>query len=127
MRVYAVVLPNPMSTSRIERTPDEYRRMINESLEVKLHEEVDGLHETVRAAAHVSRGEPVDALIARTREGLDLLVVGSRGYGPVRRDVFGSVSSELIGRAECHVLVLPRQVSAADDPTVEPANIAAAE
>jgi nucleotide-binding universal stress UspA family protein len=126
MRVYAVVLPNPMTTSRIERTPDEYRRLINESLEVQLHEKVDDLDGTVRAAAHVNRGDPTASLIARTREGLDLLVLGSRGYGPLRRVLFGSVSSELIGKAECPVLVLPRQVSAGDDPTVEPANIAAA-
>ena len=126
MRVYAVVLPNPMTTSRIERTPEEYRRLINESLEMQLHEEIDALDGTVRAAAHVSRGDPAPTLIARTREGLDLLVLGSRGYGPLRRVLFGSVSSELIGRAECPVLVLPRQVSAGGDSTVSPANIEAA-
>jgi nucleotide-binding universal stress UspA family protein len=101
--------------------------MIRESLEGQLRDEVETLDDGVRAAASVSRGEPVETLVARTREGLDLLVMGSRGHGPLRRVLFGSVSSELIDRAECPVLVLPRQVSAGDDPTVEPANIAAAQ
>jgi nucleotide-binding universal stress UspA family protein len=114
MRVYAVVLPNAMATSRIE-----------ESLEGELYEEVETLDSRVRAAAHASRGDPTETLVARTREGLDLLVLGSRGYGPLRRVLFGSVSSELIGKAECPVLVLPRQMGAGDSPTAAPANIAA--
>jgi nucleotide-binding universal stress UspA family protein len=39
---------------------------------------------------------------------LDLLVVGSRSYGPVRRLVFGSTSSRLARHARCPLLVLPR-------------------
>lgn len=125
MRVYAVVPPNPMTTSRIERSPEEYRRLIGESLDGQLRDEVEKLDSGVRAAASVIRGEPVETLAARTREGLDLLVVGSRGYGPLRRVFFGSVSSRLMDRAECALLVLPRQVAAADDPEAEAANAAA--
>jgi nucleotide-binding universal stress UspA family protein len=126
MRVYAVVPPNPMTTSRIAPSPEEYRRLISESLDGQLRDEVSKLHSGVRAAASVIRGDPVETLAARTREGLDLLVLGSRGYGPLRRVLFGSVSRELIGKAECPVLVLPRQVSPESSPTVAPANIAAA-
>jgi nucleotide-binding universal stress UspA family protein len=43
---------------------------------------------------------------------LDLLVVGSRSYGPVRRLVLGSTSDYLERHARCSLLVLPR-VSAA--------------
>jgi nucleotide-binding universal stress UspA family protein len=39
---------------------------------------------------------------------LDLLVVGSRSYGPIRRLVFGSTSSRLARHARCPLLVLPR-------------------
>lgn len=46
---------------------------------------------------------------------VDLLVVGSRGYGPVRRLVLGSTSGELARGARCALLVLPRtSVVAAD-------------
>ena len=39
---------------------------------------------------------------------LDLLVVGSRGYGPLRRLVSGSTSNYLERHARCSLLVLPR-------------------
>jgi nucleotide-binding universal stress UspA family protein len=45
---------------------------------------------------------------------LDLLVVGSRAYGPVRRVVLGSTSTHLFRDAACPVLVLPRGASAPD-------------
>jgi nucleotide-binding universal stress UspA family protein len=123
MRVYAVVLPNPMTTSRIERSPEEYRRLIDESLDGQLRQEVETLDNGVRAAASVIRGDPTETLTARTREGLDLLVVGSRGYGPLRRVVFGGVSSRLLETAECPVLVLPRRAVAAEEPERQPAEI----
>lgn len=43
---------------------------------------------------------------------LDLLVAGSRGYGPVRRTLIGSVSGELVRFAPCPVLVVPRGAKA---------------
>ena len=39
---------------------------------------------------------------------VDLLVVGSRGYGPVKRLVLGSTSEYLQRHARCSLLVLPR-------------------
>jgi nucleotide-binding universal stress UspA family protein len=52
-------------------------------------------------------GEAAGALVERSRD-LDLLVVGSRGYGPVRHALLGSVTMELLKRAACPVLVVPR-------------------
>jgi len=40
--------------------------------------------------------------------GLDLLVCGSRGYGPVRTVLLGSVSHALAHHARCPLMVLPR-------------------
>jgi nucleotide-binding universal stress UspA family protein len=39
---------------------------------------------------------------------LQLLVVGSRGYGPVKRLILGSTSDYLQRHARCSLLVLPR-------------------
>jgi nucleotide-binding universal stress UspA family protein len=39
---------------------------------------------------------------------VDLLIVGSRGYGPVKRLVLGSTSEYLQRHARCSLLVLPR-------------------
>jgi nucleotide-binding universal stress UspA family protein len=40
--------------------------------------------------------------------GVDLLVVGSRGYGPIRSLMLGSTAGYLASNARCPLLVLPR-------------------
>jgi nucleotide-binding universal stress UspA family protein len=52
-------------------------------------------------------GIPGEELAAFSAE-LDVLVVGSRSYGPVRRLVLGSTSDFLERHARCSLLVLPR-------------------
>ncbi len=58
------------------------------------------------------RGSAVSGLtgeeLADFGDHLDLLVVGSRGYGPVKRLVLGSTSDYLERHAHCSLLVLPR-------------------
>ena len=56
--------------------------------------------------------DPADVLI-RVSENLDLLVCGSRGYGPLRAVLLGGVSRRLAADARCPVIVLPRGVEAA--------------
>jgi nucleotide-binding universal stress UspA family protein len=51
--------------------------------------------------------EPAHALVAASAN-LDLLVMGSRGRGPIKAIVLGSVSRRVTAEAECPVLVLPR-------------------
>jgi nucleotide-binding universal stress UspA family protein len=48
--------------------------------------------------------------LAQASERLDLLVVGSRGYGPLGAVVLGSVSNALVRTARCPLVVLPRSV-----------------
>jgi nucleotide-binding universal stress UspA family protein len=42
----------------------------------------------------------------------DLLVLGSRGYGPLRAVLLGGVSRRVAAEAHCPVVVLPRGVEA---------------
>jgi nucleotide-binding universal stress UspA family protein len=51
--------------------------------------------------------------LTRLSEDVNLLVVGSRGYGPARRMMFGSVSNYLQRHARCSLLVVPRTAVAA--------------
>lgn len=53
-------------------------------------------------------GDPASELIHRCTEGVDLLVLGSRGYGPVTRALLGSVSRQVAENAPCPVMVVPR-------------------
>jgi nucleotide-binding universal stress UspA family protein len=56
-------------------------------------------------------GEPGDEL-AGLSESVDLLVVGSRGYGSLGRLLSGSTSNYLAGHIDCPLLVLPRASTA---------------
>jgi nucleotide-binding universal stress UspA family protein len=54
-------------------------------------------------------GGSIPAVIADyCDEDIDLLVVGSRGYGTLGRVLLGSVATGLLHRAACPVLVVPR-------------------
>jgi nucleotide-binding universal stress UspA family protein len=57
--------------------------------------------------AHAVYGQPAEEL-AMFSASVDLLVVGSRGYGPLGRLVHGSTSHRLARMARCPLLVLPR-------------------
>ncbi|MDA0181366.1 universal stress protein [Solirubrobacter phytolaccae] len=61
----------------------------------------------VDAEIDVMIDEPVRALVAASAH-LDLLVMGSRGLGPRRAVVLGSVSRRVVDRAACPVIVIPR-------------------
>ena len=58
----------------------------------------------------VAQGVPGEEL-ARFGDEVDLLVCGSRGYGPIRRLVVGSTSNYLQRHARCSLLVIPRGTS----------------
>ena len=54
-----------------------------------------------------SVGDPADFLIAASEQ-LDLLICGSRGYGPVRAVLLGGVTRRVVTEAHCPVIVLAR-------------------
>ena len=60
---------------------------------------------------HAAYGEAAEEL-ALYSASLDLLVVGSRGYGPIGRLIHGSTSQQVARSARCPLLVLPRGVHA---------------
>lgn len=56
-------------------------------------------------------GEPADALACHSAQ-LDLLLTGSRGYGPLQAVLAGGVSGRLMRTAACPVIIVPRGVDA---------------
>lgn len=54
----------------------------------------------------MATGDPA-AVLAEHGVEADLLVVGSRGHGPLRRALLGGVSA-VTGAAPCPVIVVPR-------------------
>ncbi|MGH3088807.1 MAG: universal stress protein [Rubrobacteraceae bacterium] len=77
------------------------------------------------AGAHLLRGDTVREILALAGEmEAGLIVVGSRGLGPLRRLFFGSVSEGVASRASCPVLIArgaawpPVRVVVGDDSSV---------
>jgi nucleotide-binding universal stress UspA family protein len=82
---------------------EDYEKQQREGLDAAVAALPDELHaETVFVA-----GAPGPELAAQT-EGVDLMVVGSRGYGPRAAVLLGGVTHTVIRKAHCPVIVLPR-------------------
>lgn len=73
----------------------------------ELHETVASLPGDPEVTVDVFDGVAAQELLLVSRD-CDLLVLGSRGYGPLRRLLLGSVSSKVVRAAACPVLVLAR-------------------
>ena len=66
---------------------------------------VDAVSDEVAASTVVAVGDPAANLEEEGVE-LDLLVIGSRGRGPIRNLLLGSVSVDVMRRAPCPVVVV---------------------
>jgi len=69
----------------------------------------------------VLMNSPVPALEQFSND-VDLLVCGSRGYGPLGSVLLGGVSRRLIHRAACPVVVVPRGTERAIETLASAAN-----
>ncbi|HST40876.1 MAG TPA: universal stress protein [Conexibacter sp.] len=82
-------------------------------------ERADRLIERVRQLEHVTTaelrvGDP-DAELALAAGDADLVVVGSRRWGPLSRVVIGSVAERLMRDAPCSLLLVPRPAQEAGE------------
>jgi nucleotide-binding universal stress UspA family protein len=103
IQIFTVVAPPVAMPGVVGYTPvdpPEPDRILNEAIN-----SVDsGLATTGRRLD----GSPAPTLAGACEDGIDLLVAGSRRYGPVMRVLLGSVSTQLVREAPCPVLVVPR-------------------
>ncbi|HKE77960.1 MAG TPA: universal stress protein [Solirubrobacteraceae bacterium] len=84
---------------------------VNEQLRADLSRDLDkavnelGMGQEV--TARLREGDPA-AVLAEESQKLGLLVVGSRGYGPIGSVFVGSVATRLLRSSSCPVMVVPR-------------------
>lgn len=95
-----VVAPVMVPGVSAPASPAEPEKMLGEALE-----SVDSL---LPAECDRLDGDPALELVRACEEGVDLLAVGSRGYGPITRVLLGSVSRQVAQKASCPVLVARR-------------------
>jgi nucleotide-binding universal stress UspA family protein len=83
----------------------------NDTLHERATRELESAIATIDAErgveAEFTIGDP-EQLLAEASEQLDLLVVGSRGYGPMHAVMVGGVAGRLVREAACPVIVVPR-------------------
>ena len=88
------------------------RSAYNDSLQDRASEELDAaaakLEGEPRAEAFFAVGDAGRILVEESEQ-LDLLLVGSRGYGPLHSVVVGGVAGRVVREAACPVIVLPRK------------------
>lgn len=77
-------------------------------VEAALQRAVGELEPGVEVLPELHVDDPADVLL-RVSKNVDLLVCGSRGYGPLRSVLLGGVSRRLVDESSCPVLVLPRE------------------
>lgn len=105
LRLISAVCADPLTVPiHLEgRATGVLRSVASAGLEAAAREVPEGLAlETV-----VADGDPGPVLIDASHH-LDLLVLGSRAYGPMRRTLLGSVSARVVRGAHCPVIVEPR-------------------
>jgi nucleotide-binding universal stress UspA family protein len=120
LRVLAVVKPRLLMS--LETKPDvagkfgkdvedvmgEHRVRAEKTAREALAQLGDEAHGEVEGSV----GDPADTLI-RVSQHVDLLVCGSRSYGPLRAVMLGGVTRRVVTEARCPVIVLPRGVESA--------------
>ena len=64
------------------------------------------------SGAHLRMGNVAEEIIALAKDlEADLIVVGSRGHGGLRRAIEGSISDVVVRRARCAVMTVPSEAS----------------
>jgi nucleotide-binding universal stress UspA family protein len=101
--IIAVVSPED-SPSRFGTGPRPQAQVEADEAQAYLQEQ--GLD----SEAKVEAGDPAEEILKEASAGAyDLIVIGSRGHGPVARLVLGSVSHKVAEGAPCSVLVVDRE------------------
>lgn len=102
----------PTLAGRAEKTDlEDVEGMRRVETEKHLRGVIGTLSDGVEVEVDAFIGDPADVLIDLSSH-LDLLVCGSRGYGPLRAVLLGSVSRRITAEARCPVIVIPRGVKA---------------
>lgn len=89
--------------------------MTEAALEAYMEEAAQAIADLGDVEPHVVYGDPVDELTAYSGS-VDLLIIGSRDYGPVGRLMHGSTSHRLARKARCPLLILTRAARGALGP-----------
>jgi nucleotide-binding universal stress UspA family protein len=109
-RLVLISAIDPFAGSRFETSEDDDRRY-RLAVATEADRAAEELASQLDVEVRIVAGAPGEAVAAECKDA-DLLVAGSRGYGPLRAVLAGSVSRYLADHAPCPLIVVPRQVQA---------------
>jgi len=94
----------------VESTRETAQHQLDQALEL--------IEPDIQAGSDIVIARAADALIELSSH-VDLLVCGSRGYGPLRSVLIGGATHQLLRHAHCPVVIVPRGTEAALDDLAE--------
>ena len=117
--VHAVHAYQPLTEEELSRLDRELPREFHDQLtgDLLARAAVDDADSILRArgiehSVHERKGDPAEAILELVDEvHADLVVVGSRGEGPIDRLRHGSTSTKVLHEAPCSVLVVKTERS----------------
>ena len=111
LEIIGVVAPETYTGSGMLAGPTYTFEDLEHTVQESLDMVIAGIPSDVSAVGVRLTGDPADQLGERSAM-LDLMLAGSRGYGPLRSVLVGGVSGRLIRTVQCPVIVIPRGVEA---------------
>ena len=94
-----------MDPSYMNKYYEDHRKYSEEIVE-KSMKKAKRVHPELKISKKVVRGVPDQMIVEETKNGFDLVVVGSRGHGFIDRLVLGSVSKRVVDNSPVPVLVV---------------------
>lgn len=108
LRLYTVVAHGVEASDTDRDRAAESASAARAAMREATEKAVSALPSELGAEVVLLEGGVVDALSTLGPDDCQVLVCGSRGYGPVGRVLLGGVSGRLIRKAMCPVMVVPR-------------------
>ncbi|KAF6140047.1 hypothetical protein GIB67_001788 [Kingdonia uniflora] len=103
-------------SSDVVATMEKYRTDVAVCLMDKAKRICKGLKNDVKVETKVGNGDPRDVICEMVEKiGADVLVLGTHGYGLLKRTFLGSVSDYCAHKVKCPVLIVKRLISLEDE------------
>lgn len=86
----------------------ERERQLEEFIENASPSKLENRETALQINKEVAIGFPTDVIVEASKEGVDLIIMGSRGMTNTFDRTFGSVASHVAQKAHCPVLIIPK-------------------
>lgn len=102
-----IITVDTTSADWVSHKAPGYESALQEYFSERLEEAMERVGSGVGVEPVLASGDPAE-LLAEQSADLDLLVLGSRGYGPLRRVLLGGVGRKLVEISACPLALVPR-------------------